>query len=85
MGSKKEVLKLRSVNSIVMAPAKTGNDKRSKTAVIRTDQTKSGIESKFIEEDRMFIMVVMKLMAPRIDEAPAKWRLKIARSTEIPE
>jgi hypothetical protein len=84
-GSKKEVLKLRSVNSIVIAPANTGRDSSNNTAVIRTDQTKSGIESKDTEEDRMFIIVVMKLIAPRIEEAPAKCKLKIAKSTEIPE
>jgi len=79
------VLKFRSVNNIVMAPASTGSDKSSKTAVIKTDQTNSGIESRVKEEERMFIMVVMKLMAPRIEEIPAKCRLKIAKSTEIPE
>jgi hypothetical protein len=84
-GSKKEVLKFRSVNSIVIAPASTGKDSNSNTAVINTDQTNSGMESNVIEEDRIFIIVVIKLMAPRIEEAPAKCNLKIARSTEIPE
>jgi len=84
-GSKKEVLKLRSVNSIVMAPARTGNDKRSKTAVIKTDHTNRGIESSDMEADRMFMIVVIKLIAPKIEEAPARCKLKIARSTEIPE
>jgi len=69
----------------VIAPANTGSDKSSNTAVIRTDQTNSGIESKDIEADRMFIIVVIKLIAPKIEEAPAKCKLKIARSTEIPE
>jgi len=68
-----------------MAPASTGRDKSRSTAVIKTDQTNSGIESRDIEADRMFMIVVMKLIAPRIDEAPAKCNLKIARSTEIPE
>jgi hypothetical protein len=31
------------------------------------------------------MIVVIKLIAPKIDEAPAKWRLKIDRSTEAPE
>jgi len=69
----------------VIAPANTGSDKSSNTAVIRTDQTNSGIESKDIEADRMFIIVVIKLIAPKIEEAPAKCKLKIARSTENPE
>jgi len=33
----------------------------------------------------MLITVVMKLMAPKIEEAPARWRLKMERSTEAPE
>jgi hypothetical protein len=71
-GSKNDVLKFRSVNSIVIAPAKTGKDSNNKTAVIRTDHTNNGIESRFMEADRMFMIVVIKLIAPRIDEAPAK-------------
>jgi hypothetical protein len=70
---------------MVMAPANTGSDRRSRTAVINTDHTNKGIESKFIEEDRIFMIVVMKLIAPRIEEAPAKCSLKMAKSTEIPE
>lgn len=30
------------------------------------------------------MMVVMKLIAPRIDETPARWSEKIVRSTEAP-
>jgi len=85
VGSKKDVLKFRSVSSIVMAPARTGRDNNRRIAVISTDQTNSGIESRFIDDDRIFMMVVMKLMAPRMEEAPAKCKLKMARSTEIPE
>jgi hypothetical protein len=33
----------------------------------------------------MFKMVVMKFMAPRREEIPARCRLKIARSTDPPE
>lgn len=32
----------------------------------------------------MLIIVVIKLMAPRIEETPARWREKIVRSTEAP-
>lgn len=84
IGSKNEVFKFRSVNSIVIAPAKTGKDKRSKTAVITTDHTNKGIRSSVIPEDRILITVVMKFTAPKIDEIPAKWREKIAKSTEAP-
>lgn len=71
-GSKKVVLKLRSVNSMVIAPASTGNDRSSRTAVIRTDQTNRGMLSILVFLDRIFRIVVMKLMAPRIEDAPAK-------------
>jgi len=79
------VLKFRSVNSIVIAPAKTGRDSSSKMAVIKTDHTNSGIESNVIEEERIFMIVVMKLIAPKIEEIPAKCNLKIAKSTANPE
>ena len=39
-GSKKEVLKFRSVNNMVIAPAKTGNESRSKIAVIKNSSYK---------------------------------------------
>lgn len=32
----------------------------------------------------MLIIVVIKLIAPRIDETPARWREKIVRSTDAP-
>lgn len=81
---KKDVLKFRSVSNIVIAPAKTGKDKRSKIAVINTDQTNKGIRSNVIPIERMLIIVVIKLIAPKIDEAPAKCNEKIAISTEGP-
>jgi len=84
-GSKKDVLKLRSVNNIVIAPANTGSDNNNSTAVIKTDHTNSGMESSDMEAERIFMMVVMKLIAPKIEDAPARCNLKIARSTEIPE
>jgi len=40
---KESVLKLRSVNNIVIAPAKTGKDNNKRKAVIKTDQTNKGI------------------------------------------
>jgi len=33
----------------------------------------------------MFNIVVIKFIAPNIDEIPAKCKLKIAKSTEAPE
>jgi hypothetical protein len=79
------VLKLRSVNNIVIAPASTGNESNSKTAVIRTAQTKSGILCNVKPGALMLIIVVMKFTAPIIDEAPAICKLKIAKSTDGPE
>lgn len=32
----------------------------------------------------MLMIVVMKLIAPRMDEIPARWREKIVRSTDAP-
>jgi len=66
------VLKLRSVSNIVIAPAKTGRDKSNRIAVINTDQTKRGMRSKVIPIGRMLMIVVMKLIAPKIEEAPAR-------------
>jgi len=57
---------------MVIAPAKTGRERSNKTAVISTDHTNKGMESSVMEEDRIFKIVVIKLIAPRIEEAPAK-------------
>jgi hypothetical protein len=70
--SKKVVPKLRSVSSMVSVPASTGIASRIRNAVIRIDHTNSGIRKRVMPGARMLKMVVMKLMAPRIDEAPAK-------------
>jgi len=78
-GSKKVVLKFRSVKSIVMAPARTGRDRRRRIVVIKIDQTKRGICSIFIVF--IFKIVQIKLMEPKIDEIPARWSLKIPQST----
>ena len=49
------------------------------------DQTNSGILCRVMPGARMLKIVVMKLIAPRIDEAPARCRDRIAMSTEAPE
>ncbi len=69
---------------MVIPAARTGRESNSRTAVINTDQTKSGVWYWDIAGGFMLIIVVMKLIAPRIDDTPAKWREKIARSTEAP-
>jgi hypothetical protein len=81
---KKEVPKWRSVSSMVMAPARTGSDSSSRNTVTRIDQTNSGILCRVMPGARMLKMVVMKLMAPRIEDAPAMCSEKIARSIAGP-
>ena len=83
-GSKNDVFRFRSVNSIVIAPASTGKDSRSKITVNNTDHTNSGIRSSFMPFHRIFITVVIKLTAPKIEDAPAKCSEKIAISTDGP-
>jgi len=67
------VLKLRSVNSIVIAPARTGKLVTSRIAVIDKAQSSKGKRSKEISlVVREQIIVVRKLILPRIDEIPAR-------------
>ena len=68
-----------------MAPASTGRERRSKMVVISTDQPNNGVRSNWIPNLRKLPNVLMKLTAPKRDETPAKWREKIAKSTEGPE
>lgn len=62
------------------APARTGSDRSKSTAVTNTDHTKRGIRSKLIPVARILITVVIKFTAPRIDDTPARWRVKIITS-----
>ena len=71
-GSKKVVFKFRSVKSIVIPAARTGRDRRRSTAVMRTAHTKRGVWYCEIAGGFMLIIVVIKLMAPRIEETPAR-------------
>jgi hypothetical protein len=79
------VFKLRSVNNIVIAPASTGNDNNNKKAVTQTVQTNKGKRLKLIPLHLILYIVTIKLIAPAIDEIPAKCNEKIAQSTEAPE
>jgi len=69
----------------VIAPARTGKERRRRKAVIRTDQTKRGMLCRAIPSARILKMVTIKFIAPRIEDIPAKWRLKIPKSTAGPE
>ncbi|KAL1489260.1 hypothetical protein ABEB36_014193 [Hypothenemus hampei] len=70
-GSKNDEFTLRSVSSMVIAPARTGNDSSNKIAVIFTDHANSGSCSGCIPGGCILIIVEMKLIAPRIDDTPA--------------
>ena len=67
-----------------MAPARTGSDSTSRNAVTSTDQANSGILCSVMPGARMLKMVVMKLMAPRIDEAPARCSARMTKSIAGP-
>merc|ERR1719383_847056 len=82
-GSKKDVLKLRSVNSIGMAPASTGKDKRSRIAVKSTDHTNSGISSIVRASGRMLEIVVIKFAGPRMPESGQR-RIYSSASSDPP-
>jgi hypothetical protein len=69
----------------VIPPAKTGKDNNNKNEVIKIAQTNNGILKNLICGDLIFIIVTIKLIAPKREEAPAKCKLKIAKSTEGPE
>ena len=75
---------MRSVSSIVIAPARTGSDSSSMKAVTSTDQTNKGILCIVMPGARMLKMVVMKLIAPRIEDAPAMCSERITKSTDGP-
>lgn len=83
-GSKKWVPKLRSASSMVMAPPSTGTASSSRKAVTSIDHTNSGILCRVMPGARMLKMVVMKLAAPRMEDAPARCRAKMPMSTEGP-
>ena len=72
------------MRSIVIAPANTGSDNSSKTTVIVTAHTNNGIRSSVNPCHRILITVVIKFTAPKIEDAPAKCREKIAKSTDGP-
>jgi len=71
-GSKNEVLKLRSVSNIVIAPASTGSDSNRRIAVNKTDHTNRGINSIVMPSPFMLVIVVMKLADPRMLDTPAR-------------
>lgn len=83
-GSKNVVFKFRSVRSIVIPAANTGRESNRSTAVMRTAHTNSGVWYCEIAGGFILIIVVIKLMAPRMDDTPARCNEKIVKSTEAP-
>lgn len=84
-GSKNDLLKFRSVKSIVRAPASTGNLRIKRRAVIANDQRKIGRAPHGRPGKLASASVTRKFSEPRIEETPAKCNEKIARSTAAPE
>jgi hypothetical protein len=56
----------------VIAPAKTGNESNNKNAVMYTAQTNKGVLWAVIPGARILVIVTIKLIAPKIDDTPAK-------------
>ena len=79
------MLKFLSVSNIVIAPAKTGKLNNNKKAVIKTDQTNNGNLFINIPRHRILKIVTIKLIAPAIEETPAKCNAKIPASIDAPE
>lgn len=67
-----------------MPAAKTGSERSNSTAVINTDHTNRGVWYWVMAGGFMLIMVVIKLIAPRMEDTPARWREKMVRSTDAP-
>jgi len=84
-GLKKELLKFLSVNNIVIPAANTGKDNNNKKAVIKTAHANKGIKFIFIPGTLILKIVTMKLIAPKIEDIPAKCKLNIAKSTDASE
>ena len=84
-GSKKPVPpSILSVNNINNEAARTGSASSSKNAVTKTDQANKGILCIVIPGARIFSIVVIKLIAPNIEEKPAANKPMIIKSNAGP-
>ena len=70
---------------MVIASAKTCKANNNKNTVICTGQTNKGSLSIGIPGVLILNTVVIKFIAPRIEDAPAKCKQKIAISSDPPE
>jgi hypothetical protein len=68
----------------VIAPANTGRDSTNKNTVIKTLHKNKGSRSNVIVFGRILKIVQIKLIDPIIEEAPARCKEKIAKSTLLP-
>lgn len=69
----------------MIAPANTGKEATKRKAVSITAHTKRGIWCIPKPGARILKTVVIKLIEPKIEEIPAKCKLKIATSTAAEE
>jgi len=74
-------LKFLSVNTIVIALAKTGNDNNNRTAVTITAHPNKANLCNLIPGLRIFNIVVIKFIAPNKLLTPERCKPKIAKST----
>lgn len=58
----------------MIAPANTGSDRSNKNAVMKTAHTKRGVRLAVIPGARILVIVTMKLIAPKIEDTPARCR-----------
>jgi len=74
-------LKLRSVNTIVIPPARTGSDNNNKTAVITTAHANNINLCNLIPGLLILNVVVIKFIAPSKLDTPDKCNPNMAKST----
>jgi hypothetical protein len=74
-------LKFLSVKTIVIPPAKTGNENNNNTAVITTAHPNKANLCNLIPGVLMLTIVVIKLIAPNKLLIPARCKENITRST----
>lgn len=84
-GLKKEVLKFRSLNSMVIPPARTGRARINKKVVIKILQQNKEVNSIINDFCRITKIDEIKFRDLIIEEIPAIWRDRMVKSTEDPK
>jgi hypothetical protein len=69
---------------IITIPANTGKASSNRTAVTNIAQPNKGTLCKTCPGILIFMIVVIKFIAPNIDEIPAKCNENMAKSTDPP-